>query len=47
VWRCHDRARPADARVDSRPISALREVRIDYCKPARELASLIARLVAT
>jgi two-component system chemotaxis response regulator CheB len=35
---------PADALVDSMPRSALRNVSIDHCMPARELASLIVRL---
>jgi two-component system, chemotaxis family, protein-glutamate methylesterase/glutaminase len=36
---------PADAIVDSMPASALRNVSIDYCKPAHELAALINELV--
>lgn len=36
---------PADAHADSMPSSALRNVSIDYCKPAHELASLIVGLV--
>jgi two-component system chemotaxis response regulator CheB len=35
---------PADALQPSMPQSAMREVRIDYCKPAAELAALIVEL---
>jgi two-component system, chemotaxis family, protein-glutamate methylesterase/glutaminase len=36
---------PADALVDSMPVSALRNVTVDHCKPARELGALITKLV--
>ena len=37
---------PADAEVPSMPESALREVEVDYCIPAAEVASLLTGLVA-
>jgi two-component system chemotaxis response regulator CheB len=36
---------PADALVSSMPASALRNVSVDYCKPAQALADLISHLV--
>jgi two-component system chemotaxis response regulator CheB len=36
---------PADALVDSMPASALRNVSIDFCRPASALAALIGELV--
>jgi two-component system chemotaxis response regulator CheB len=38
---------PADALVDSMPSSALRNVSVDHCRPADELASLVVGLVNT
>ena len=35
---------PADALVDSMPLSALRHVRVDYCLPLAEVAPLLVRL---
>jgi len=35
---------PADALVDSMPLSALRHVDVDYCLPLAEIAPLLARL---
>jgi len=35
---------PADALVDSMPLSALRHVRVDYCLPLSEITPLLARL---
>lgn len=36
---------PVDALVDSMPLSALRSASVDYCRPAREIGPLLARLV--
>ena len=38
---------PVDAIVDSMPLSALRSVTVDYCRPASEIGPLIARLTKT
>jgi two-component system, chemotaxis family, protein-glutamate methylesterase/glutaminase len=38
---------PADALVESMPVSALRNVTIDYCEAVEDLAPLITRLVST
>jgi two-component system, chemotaxis family, protein-glutamate methylesterase/glutaminase len=37
---------PGDAVVDSMPLSALRSVSVDYCRPVRDIGRLVAQLVA-
>lgn len=37
---------PADALVDSMPLSALSHVKVDYCVPLSEMAELLARLTS-
>jgi len=38
---------PADSTVESMPLSALRNVGVDYCLPAADMAALVTQLVST